>query len=306
MNDAGNNPELTAARQQADERLIHALLLHTHDAQAALDREQRVTQVVQAIRAPVGPVRASGPSAIRARFHTWALWGTWAAAALVVIALGYLVLTASQTPALASLNDILGALARPGDRALHIQVEPLVAELPPRHGLNGATLYLRNGREYLLVRRDPNGGELFDGYDGHQSWRIRAGVVVETKEGLGAGGLALPQVMSGVLFVDLPQALERIRVDYTVERLDQIPLPAGGALWRHVLARRHSHAVKGPETIEIWAHPTTGMPRRIVFDQGKFQGSTQPRRLTFDLVSEEAQPANWFGPGPHAAADSSR
>jgi len=287
MNDAGNNPELTAARQQADERLIHALLLHTHDAQAALDREQRVTQVVQAIRAPVGPVRAS-------------------AAALVVIALGYLVLTASQTPALASLNDILGALARPGDRALHIQVEPLVAELPPRHGLNGATLYLRNGREYLLVRRDPNGGELFDGYDGHQSWRIRAGVVVETKEGLGAGGLALPQVMSGVLFVDLPQALERIRVDYTVERLDQIPLPAGGALWRHVLARRHSHAVKGPETIEIWAHPTTGMPRRIVFDQGKFQGSTQPRRLTFDLVSEEAQPANWFGPGPHAAADSSR
>ena len=64
-------------------------------------------------------------------------------------------------------------------------------------------------------------------------------------------------------------------------------------------ARRNSHDVKGPVVIEIWADSKTGMPHRIVFHDAKFQGSTQPRRLTFDLISEAPLPADWFTPSVH-------
>ncbi len=84
------------------------------------------------------------------------------------------------------------------------------------------------------MRNDPKGGVIFDGYDGRQSWRIRAGVLEETKEGLGAGGIPMPPIMADVPFSDLHQTLERMRVDYTVEQLDQSPLPSGGEALRHV------------------------------------------------------------------------
>ena len=274
---------------------------------------------MQAIREPAGsrspsaPTHASARASRVLRFPVWARRGAWAAAAMVLVAVGVFVITNSQTPALASLNDILGALGRPGDRTFRIHMEDAPdaegqgpredrgPQPPPRPGLDEATLYLRDGRLFLLVRADPKGGKAFDGYDGRQSWRIRASVLVETKDGPGAGGIPMPQVMGDVPFVDLQQTLERIRVDYSVERLDQAPLPSGGTLLRHVLARRNSREVKGPAAIEIWADSKTGMPRRIVFDQGKFQGNPQPRRLTFDLVSEAPLPVDWFTPVAHAA-----
>jgi hypothetical protein len=303
MDQIDHNSQHNNAVRQADDRLIHGLLVHMHDEHAAEHREQCVQRVMEVIRettATIGEGRSASAPASRAPWlGPWARRGVWAAAATVLIVAGIFAVTYGPAPALASLNDILGALSRPGDRTFRIQVEPLTPEIQPRAGLNGATLCLRDGRQFLLERADPRGGSLFDGYDGRQSWRVRAGVVVETKDGLGAGGLGMPQTMSEALFADLQPTLERIRVDYTIERLDQAPLPSGGTPLRHVLARRNSREVKGPVTIEIWADSKTGMPRRIVYDQGKFQGSQQPRRLTFDLVSESPLPADWFTPVAH-------
>jgi hypothetical protein len=169
----------------------------------------------------------------------------------------------------------------------------------PRPGLDDAKLYLRDGRQYLLVRRDPKGGLIFDGYDGQQSWRVKDGVLAETKEGMGAGGIPMPPMMADVPFSDLHKTLERIHMDYTVEPLDQAPLPSGGQVLRHVRVHRNSREVKGPETIEIWANPKTGLPQRIVFDRAKIQGNREPCRLTFDLVSKGPLSAEWFTPAPH-------
>lgn len=138
-----------------------------------------------------------------------------------------------------------------------------------------------------------------DGYDGKQSWRVRRGAVAETKDGLGAGGIPMPPFMADVPFADLHQTLARIRVDYTVEQLDQATLPSGGAVLRHVRVRRNTRDVKGPETIEIWAAAETGMPHRIVFDRAKVQGNRAACRLTFDLVGEQQLSPEWFKPVAH-------
>ncbi len=319
MGEPEDNLTASDVGRQADDRLIHALLLHMHDDQAAENREQRVQRAMQAICEPDRPQASPSPSATRTpvartlRFPTWARRATWAAAAMVLIAIGVWVFTYSPAPAMASLNDILSALGRPGDRTYHIQMvdlpeppEPRPSEENwpagmPRPGLDDAKLYLRDGRQYMLVRHDPKGGLVFDGYDGRQSWRVRDGVLAETKEGLGAGGIPMPPMMADVPFSDLHGTLERIRVDYTVERLDQAALPSGGEVLRYVRVRRNSREVKGPETVDIWADPKTAMPKRIVFDDAKIQGNRQPCQLTFDLVSQEPLPTDWFGPAPHIA-----
>lgn len=317
MSEERNNLEDIEPGQQADEGLVHSLLLHIHDDRAAEHREQRVGRAMRAIRESGSQQAAEDVSAAAAhqrrvlRFPVWARRETWAAAAAIVVALEVWMLTSSPTPALASLNDIINALGRPGDRTFHIQMLDL-AEPPgrappddprpaPKPGLDDATLYLRDDQIYVLVRHDPKGGLIFDGFDGQQSWRVRDSMVAQTKEGLGAGGIPLPPLMADVPFSDLHRTVERIRVDYSVEQLDQAALSSGGPMLRHVRVRRNSRQVKGPETIEIWADPQTAMPRRIIFDRAKIQGNQAPCRLTFDLVSQEPLPSDWFSPTTHAS-----
>ena len=140
---------------------------------------------------------------------------------------------------------------------------------------------------------------IFDGYDGKQSWRVTRGRLAETREGLGAGGIPMPPIMADISFTDLHQSLERIQVDYNVEKFELASMNSGGENLRHVFARRKSHEIKGPETIEIWSDPKAGVPKRIVFDDAKIQGNRAPCLLKFDLISEETLPSNWFTPRAH-------
>jgi hypothetical protein len=313
MSTEEHNPQTPAPGREADERLVHALLLHVYDEQAAGHREQRVRQVMHAIGSrptpdsKVGGVCAKSPDVLR--FRTWTR-RLLAAAAVILIAIGIWALYSSPAPAMASLNEVIAALGRPGDRTFRIRMEDL-PEPPgrrppddhgpvPKPGLDDATLYLRDSRQYVLVRHDPNGGLIYDGFDGQQSWRVRNGIVAETRQGLGAGGIPMPAIMADVPFSDLPQTLARIRVDYKIEQLGRSTLVSGGELLRYLRIRRNSRWVKGPETIEIWADPKTSMPRRIIFDRAKIRGNQAPCRLTFDLTSEDSLPQNWFAPAAHA------
>ena len=284
------------ARPQADDRLIDALLVHLHEERAQELREDRVWRALRAVRADS---RALPP---------WARPRIWAAAATILVAAGVFILASRGTPALASVADIVRALDRAGDRTFHLRVG--APETPPedpqdswgtpaRPGLDGAVLYLRQGKQYVLVRKKPDGQKVVDGCDGRRSWRIRRGELAETAEGSGAGGLPMPPLMADVPFTDLAGALGRIEHDYTLERPDTAPMEPGTPPLRHVRARKKSRDVRGPATIEIWADPATAMPRRIVFDQAKFQGSAQARRLTFDLASEKPLPADWFTAAAH-------
>lgn len=311
MTDDAANPQPATPDRQADDRLVHALLLHVYDPDAPGRRERRVARLMRGIdeagREPARPgdEPRAAPPAVGSRRLGWtrrSAWNrrsAWAAAALVLIGVGLFAVLRAPSPAAASLGDVLGALTRPGDRTYRITVQPPDGGPDARPGLDHATLYLRDGSQYLLARRDPKGGQAFDGFDGRRSWRVRAGTLAEIREGPGAGGIPAPQLLSEVPQVDLPRTLHSLQADYTVERLDLAPLSSGRDALRHVLARRRSNLVKGPETVEIWADAGTGLPRLIVFDRAKFQGSTEPRRLTFELTSESRLPPDWFGPTPH-------
>jgi len=284
-------PEVVADRI-ADEQLVHALLVHIHDADGATRRDARLQRAMQAIR-----TIATAPGDRRRRMPVVLRRGSWAAAAGILLIFGVYMFTSSTTPAMASINAIIDALNRAGDRTYHVRVTP--PDGFHRPGLDGATLHLRDGRQFLLVRVNPKGGELFDGFDGQQSWRVRAGELVESQDGPGAGRIPLPRIIADVPFTHLRRTLERIRGDYSIERLDRGPLIPGEEPLTHIRAHRISPNVKGPPTIEIWADSETGLPRRIVFHEAKFQGSQRPRLLELELTSEADLPEDWFSPSAH-------
>jgi len=302
MTDEPTNTPLTT-QQQADDRLLHALLRHHYDEHASAQRERRVARVIEAIGGAAAADRAVGVATESAatpdrRVIRWRRIAV-ALAASILVALGLTIVFQSASPALASLDDILGALTRPGDRTFRVQVQPPDADASHRPSLDQATLYFRNGNQYVLVRKDPKGSAAIDGYNGQQSWRIRAGALVESKAGPGAGGIPMPHLIAEAPQVDLPHTLRNIHEDYAIERFDDAQLPGGTDPQRHIVARRKSTLVKGPETIEIWADRQTGLPQRIEFDKAKFQGSTEPRRLIFEQTSNSALSADWFDPTPH-------
>lgn len=313
------HPEEDGMERAADERLVDALLRHTYDDEAAGRREQRVQGVLRAIRreAQLSPSRTERPEADRLRILRPRRLGAWAAAALVLVAIGLWALTFGSAPAMASVSDIVDSLTRPGDRTYHIRMVDLPAppeghppedrqpRQVPKPGLDRATLHLRDGRQYLLVREDPNGGVIYDGFDGRRSWRVKDGTVAEMREGLGAGGIPIPPLMADIPFTDLHRTLTRILVDYEVEHLGQASLRGDGDMLRYVKVRRSSRDVKGPETIEIWADPDPegALPRRIHFDDAMLPGNPGPCRLSFDLHSEDSLPPSWFTPAPHLSSD---
>jgi hypothetical protein len=300
MNEEQENPG--DVQQQANDRLVHALLIQMHDAQAREHREARVRRVLAAINTPAGEVVPLLHPAVRARrLSRWGLRSGAAAAALLLIVVGLWVLISSSKTASASLNDILGALSKPGDRTFRIRIEPRDPRIQPMLHLDGATLYLRDGKQYLLERPDPAGGLQYDGYDGRQSWRINSGRVVEIREGLGAGGVGISAAMSDSLYENLQSTLSQATTDYTIEKFEQAARSSDGTIFSHVVARHRpgGRGIQGPPVIEIWADAKSGMPRQIVFEQDPVPRVPAARRMVFELVNESPLPANWFSTGAH-------
>jgi hypothetical protein len=288
-------------RQQANDRLIHALLVQMHDAQADGHREERVRRVLATIKAPVEADKPLlHPAGLAGRVGRW----VFAAAAMLLVAVGLWMLTSSSKTAYASLNDILGALGKPGDRTFRIRIEPRDPRIQPMLHLDGATLYLRDGKQYLLERPDPAGGLQYDGYDGRQSWRINSGRVVEIREGLGAGGVGISAAMSDSLYENLQATLSQVGTDYTIETFEQAIRSPDGTTLSHVIARHRpgGGGIQGPPTIEIWADPKTGIPRRIVFEQDPIPRVPTARRMVFELANEVSLPENWFTTEVHVVS----
>lgn len=306
----GQNPSaLDGVAPDADERTVHALILHSAEKIDGDDRRnRRVMSVMDAVRqiiersgvAPSSdenpPMIGEAAAAVGRRKNSLVYLLSAVAAGAIAIAV-FMLHSPPNGPAMATVPDLLSALDRPGDRRFEIKVDP--ADPREKHGLDGATLYLRNHDQYLLVRRTPKEREIFDGFDGRESWRIRGGAIVERQSGLGAGGLPMPRSMSEIPFGDLRATIARIAEDYKIAEFAIERSAADAAPRRRLVAEKSDEKTKGPRRIEILADARTGLPERIDFIDAKFQGSPTPRRLTFTLAGEGPQPADFFSAERH-------
>lgn len=177
---------------------------------------------------------------------------------------------------------------------------------PPHRPLpmNGATLYMRGGDQFVLRRPLPGGDEVVIGCNGRQSWLVRPSGAVLVSDDPAAFRGPLPQVQTQIPFVNVKSGLVELRKHYDLRELEPQPLASDdNTRWRRLQGRCHSSDYRGPQIMHIWSDPQTGVMRRLVIEGRDLDGRPGPIRLTVDLVSQAALASDWFDHEAHHEPD---
>ena len=302
----------------ADVQLLHAMLTGLAE-NSEVGRQRRVDKLMQSIRAdkekaagektprPQKPRRYVGP-AIR--------WGT---AAMIIIGITILLTSVPPNKAMATIDQMISAIENAGDRTYSVVVRDLRTGRRERAGgrstverrgrqeraiLDGAKLYLRGKGQYVLYRYTPSGQTVVNGSNGQTNWLIRPRREVLVSSNPQAFRIPVPADMADLLTLDFGDTLQRIRERYRIKHLGTVPVEQDQeASWAYLHATKPNRRFRGPRVIRIWAHPDTGLLRRIEFADIRLQGGDEPKKLILDLVDQKQLSNDWFTHSAHHPAD---
>jgi hypothetical protein len=217
-------------------------------------------------------------------------------------ALAFTVLWGSQgAPANAAteLNRLIDASASLRDRTYRItSLDPNPAPIEPRQApIDAATLYISPPDRYVLVRRFPDGRIYTTGFDGEYNWAAPPdGAVRLSRDPLRFRG-ALPGHQHGIPFADLRSDLVQLRDAYAVSRLDR-----DGAGRPGLRAEKKSREYRGPNRVDLWYDPASGVIHRMVFE-GLPMARGGPRSVAVDLLEQRQLGADFFKHQAHHGPD---
>jgi outer membrane lipoprotein-sorting protein len=310
-----DNKQLCCA---ADVQLIHAMLMSI--AENSKDaRQSRVDKLMQSIKAdrkkqtgekttsPQRPRRYVGPVI------------QWSTAAMIIISLAVLLTSLPSNKAMATIDQMIAAIENAGDRTYSIIVRDQKTgrrewgsgrfdverrNRQERAIFDGATLYLRGRDKYVLYRYTPSGQTVINGSGGQTNWLIRPRRPVLVSNNPEAFRIPMPEDLAGLLTLDFSDTLQQIRESYKIKYLGTVPVEqTQEASWAYLHATRQNRRFKGPRVIRIWAHPDTGLLRRIEFADITLQGDPEPKKLIFDLRDQKELAENWFTHIAHHSED---
>jgi outer membrane lipoprotein-sorting protein len=305
-------------RRAADVQLVHALLMGIAENSKDV-RQSRVNELMQSIRAdrqkqtaekvtiPLKAHRYVGP-AIKL--------GT---AAMIIVSLAVLLMSLPSNKAMATIDQMIAAIENAGDRTYSIIVRDQKTgkrerefdrfsvdrrNRQERAVLDGATLYLRGRGKYVLYRYTPSGQTVINGSDGQTNWLIRPRRSVLVSDDPQAFRIPMPENLANLLTLDFSDTLQQIRERYKIKYLGTVPVEQNQeASWSYLHATQQNGKFKGPRVIRIWAHPDTGLLRRIEFADIQLQSDPEPRKLIFDLRDQKQLADNWFKHTAHHPED---
>ncbi len=302
----------------AEIQLLHAML--TGLAENSGDaRQRRVNKLMQSVGADIDMVagqEATSPQKPRRYVGPAIRWGT---AAMIIIGITVLLTSLPPNKAMATIDQMISAIENAGDRTYSIIVrdqktgrrdrggggaEGERSGRPERAVLDGATLYLRGKGKYVLYRYTRSNQAVINGSDGQTNWLIRPRHTVLVSNDLQAFRIPMPGDLANLLTLDFSHTLQQIRERYKIKYLGTVPVEQGQeASWAYLHATRQNRRFKGPRVIRIWAHPDTGLLRRIEFADIRLQGNPEPKKLILDLVDQKQLPNDWFTHSAHHPAD---
>ena len=316
--DASESLDRKQLCRAADVQLLHAMLTAlAEDTEKAGQR--RVDKLMQSIRADKEKITGKGtkrPQKQRRHVGPAIKWGT---AAMIVIGITILLTSLPQNKAMATIDQMISAIENAGDRTYSVIVRDQITGRRERAGgrsvierrgrqeravLDGARLYLRGKGQYVLYRYTPSGQTVVNGSNGQTNWLIRPRREVLVSNDPQAFRIPMPMDLADLLTLDFGDTLQRIRERYRIKYLGNVPVEQDeDASWAYLHATRPNRRFKGPRVIRIWAHPDTGLLRRIEFADIRLQADPEPKKLIFDLVNQKQLPNDWFTHSAHHPAD---
>jgi hypothetical protein len=143
-----------------------------------------------------------------------------------------------------------------------------------------------------------------NGSNGQTNWLIRPRREVLVSDDLQAFRIPVPVDLADLLTLDFSDTLQQIRERYRVKYLGTVPVEQDkDASWTYLHATKPNRRFRGPRVIKIWAHPDTGLLRRIEFADIRLQDNPKPMKLILDLMDQKQLPNDWFTHSAHHPAD---
>ena len=243
---------------------------------------------------------------------------TTAAAAVLILGLATLwfsIGTQTASAAIRELDRIIVNSMRTKDRTFEIVVEDITTERrgkrsarpesqrPPKPPLDGATLYVRSGNQFVLIRKTQDGLPFVTGCDGKQSWAINTRGPVRFSADVHRFDHDLPGHETSIPLTNLHEGLQQLKraYDLTFSALGPEEYQTGDGNEARQLIAVKKPKERGPQRVEIVYDATTGGILRMRFVQMPYGPDRLDLRLS--LVSEEELSSDFFEHTSHHTPD---
>lgn len=279
----------------------------TCDDAGRIDSEVEVSAKIEAL--PSQKSRSSTlPLPKREGGRSYLLRATAAALVLVagLAALWFGIGTPTASAAIRELDRIIVNNMSSKDRTFEILVEDVTTERrgnrsarpesqrPPKPPLDGATLYVRSGNQFVLIRKTKEGLPFVTGSNGQQSWAINTRGPVRVSPDIHRFDRDLPGHETSVPLTNLHDGLQQLKFAYDLTFSALGPeefLPEDGHQPRLLMAVKKPNE-RGPQRVEIVYDATTGGILRMRFIAMPYGPDRLDLRLS--LESEDKLPSDFF------------
>lgn len=219
-------------------------------------------------------------------------------AVLICVAVVLFFKSFGDSPTLAAAGELQRLIelnSQPMDRTYQITVEETVLPRrgrrgpsledgrPPKAPMDGATLYVRAGQQFVL-RRITETGPFVTGCNGTVSWAVRPDGPVRYSRDLNRFNRDLPGHEHDMPLVNIDDGLEHLRRAYDVQLLPVEDGESSEPATRLLVAVRHPRE-RGPRRVEISYEVESGLIRQMRFIEMPYGPESLTLRLT--LLSED-------------------
>lgn len=250
------NPDSTRPETDHDavagDRFVHGLLEFTHHDSAPV-QEARIDALMDRISDRRRPPRGGWRSLVR-------LAPLATAALLAIVGISLFVL--APQPAAYAVVDAAIVATRAADE---LRYEILASEQTPQTDSVRTIGALDMRAEFLRVRIEtPDGAEFVMGRDEEGPWSLRLDGSVERLNPRSAAPRWINLGESTILVGSLDGLLNRLREDYTIERIQAGPdSTLAPGMTRLVANRRPDSTTPGADRVEIWIDPASSLVERL-------------------------------------------